>query len=119
VLELESDMALLKSDMERSMADKDIIISEYKSRQIQLQNINNALKQEVRKLSRGNSPTSSSPTSPHSTPSISRASSGIVNEKALSRSRASSNSTMESPPDPEYLKVVILKFLESKDKRVR
>jgi hypothetical protein len=37
----------------------------------------------------------------------------------LSRSRASSNSTMESPPDPEYLKVVILKFLESKDKRVR
>jgi hypothetical protein len=101
------------------LQDKDLILQEFKMRQNQMKNINKALTDEIRKLNK----------SGHSTPS-SGASSPVIQLSKMIHSRTqtaheefgSSSSSLEIQtediPDLAYLKAVILKFIEAKDKRV-
>jgi hypothetical protein len=83
-----------------------------------------ALKDEVRRLSRGAD--GSSPTSSATSPTVSRSNSNVhirmpSTDVSVAASGAGIESGRHSPlpePDQEYLKAVFLKFLDSRDKRV-
>ena len=91
-------------------------------REVQLKNLNKALKDEVRKFTRNPGSVPSSVESSPVMPRASRYQSQTTTQEAPRKSmtQLSRRDSRDDLPEPnsEYLKAVILKFIESKDNRV-
>ncbi|TPX49273.1 hypothetical protein SeMB42_g02658 [Synchytrium endobioticum] len=129
VTELLQSLADIEKKLQLTLAEREKIVEDSRMRESQLRNVNKALKEEVRKLSK--QPASSG----HSPPSSSRPSLTNLNDlqqratspassagpsSAMSITPMSSNTvviTTGHPANQEYLKNIILKFIEFKDKR--
>ncbi|KAI8898322.1 hypothetical protein BC833DRAFT_443467 [Globomyces pollinis-pini] len=110
--ELEDKIKLLCKEKVDWTVEKDSLLSDFRMREMQLKNLNS---DEVRKLS-GRSSASSSVVN---SPILSRSDS---NDRSFSQQNSSRNSISRigvPDPEPEYLKHVVLKFLEANKKSQR
>ncbi|KAI9207075.1 uncharacterized protein BJ171DRAFT_495580 [Polychytrium aggregatum] len=128
---LEEKILALEEELRSIAASHEDTVSELRMREGQLKNLNKALKEEVRKLSR-NLSHSNSQTNLNQGANGSSASSPIERRGSTTSNHSmgsgrnpsqpgSAASSLESLPDPntEYIKNIIIKFLEFKDKRAQ
>ena len=116
-----------KENCRKSLQEKEDLLTDLKSRQLQLQNINRvsllvfskkeSLKDEVRRLSRGERRFSSQPSSGSVSPSLTRNSSGYLPGNPNFSNTFFKTTDKFSGTEKEYIKVVFLKFLECRERR--
>ncbi|KAJ3324951.1 hypothetical protein HDV06_005539 [Boothiomyces sp. JEL0866] len=122
IRDLEEKLNILSKEKVAWTMEKDNLLSDFRMREFQLKNLNKTLKEEVKKLSRPGSSASSVVSSPR----LSRADSHDIpppmkySPPAVSPTRNSLNSNKSQLHlEPEYLKNVVLKFLESNKRAQR